>query len=91
MTIEKINFVLELTKKQLKFVRNSDNPQSNQIASGLFNNDEFVEILMQIGGPDFFSETKKDWKKDDHNALIFDLELIITSIEKLRDENLLQY
>lgn len=91
MTTEKINFVLELTKKQLEFVRNSDNPQSYQIASGLFKNEEFVEILMQIGSPKFFRETEIGWETDDKEALIFDIERIITIIEKLRDDNSLKH
>lgn len=89
MTIEKINFVLELTKKQFEFVRSSDNAHSNKIASGLFKNDEFVEIMMQIGSPDFFRETKIGWETDDKDALIIDMERIISSIEILLDENLL--
>ena len=89
MTIEKINFVLELTKKQFEYVRSSDNAHSNQIASGLFKNDVFAEIMMQIGSPEFISETKISWETEDKDALLFDMERIITSIEKLLDDNLL--
>ncbi len=89
MNIDKINFVIELTKKQLEFVQRSDKTDSNKIASGLFKNDEFVEILMQIGSPQFFRETKMGWETDDKDALIVDMERIITIMKKLRDENLL--
>ena len=54
---DKLNFVIELTKRKLEFVRSSDKKDVNSVALGLFDNEIFVDVLGQISGIDYVSAT----------------------------------
>lgn len=74
---DKLNFVIELTKRQLEFVKSSDKKDVNSVALGLFDNEIFIDVLGQISGIDYVSATKKGFITDDKYALIFYIERII--------------
>lgn len=63
-------------------MKNSTDKDANQVALGLFGNESFVEVLVQVSNIDFMFHTKQGWATDDKPALIFDLERIISLIEE---------
>ena len=81
---DKLNFVIELTKRKLEFVRSSDKKDVNSVALGLFDNEIFVDVLGQINGINFVSATRKGFVKDDKYALIFYLESIIENFNNCK-------
>ena len=45
---DKLNFVIELTKRQLEFVKSSDKKDVNSVALGLFDNEIFIISIRLI-------------------------------------------
>jgi hypothetical protein len=79
---DKLNFVIELTKRQLEFVKSSDKKDVNNVALGLFDNEIFVDVLSQINGANFVFHTKNGFKTDDKYALIYIIERIIENFKE---------
>lgn len=77
-----LEFVKDLIQRQHTFVDNCTDTSYNQIASGLFQNDEFNSVILELFGSGYLRESKIEFQSDPKDYLLMQLESMVIIIDK---------
>lgn len=82
MEKETLEWVRNLIKDQHRHVENANDEWYNRVAAGLFENETFNKVIMELYGAQYFGATKSGFRSDPKRYLLHELEMMIRRIEE---------
>ncbi len=80
--ISTYKFVKDLINQQISFIINSDEKSAGYIAKGLFNNQDFCNVVLNLFDYKYLQETENEIVSEGKQSVLFTLEKILFEINK---------